>query len=165
MTSAEFHYARSRTKDEPVKDMRDLLTNCIYLEDSAVTLFGLKFYGSPWQPEHGGWAFNLSRGEQCLSKWHLIPDDTDILITHGPPLGQCDKLQENRRAGCVELLATVQKRVKPMYHVFGHIHEGYGMCTDGEVVYVNAATCNVNYMPKNLPIVFDVLLPEGQIKS
>jgi hypothetical protein len=31
------------------------------------------------------------------------------------------------------------------------------MCTDGEVVYVNAATCNVNYMPKNLPIVFDVL--------
>ena len=26
--------------------------------------------------------------------------------------------------GCAELLSTVQQRVKPKVHVFGHIHEG-----------------------------------------
>lgn len=42
------------------------------------------------QPEFGGWAFNLPRGTPCLEKWNNIPDDTDILITHGPALGRFD---------------------------------------------------------------------------
>ena len=54
----------------------------------------------------------------------MIPDDTDILITHGPPLGYGDKCCSGQRAGCAELLSTVQLRVKPKLHVFGHIHEG-----------------------------------------
>lgn len=29
-----------------------------------------------------------------------------------------------QRVGCVELLNTVQRRVQPRLHVFGHIHEG-----------------------------------------
>lgn len=76
------------------------------------------------QPEFGNWAFNLKRGSECLSKWNMIPDDTDILITHSPPLGHGDLVCSGVRAGCAELLATVQKRVKPKYHIFGHIHEG-----------------------------------------
>ncbi|QQP49017.1 Uncharacterized protein FKW44_009528 [Caligus rogercresseyi] len=67
------------------EDVRRELTNVTYLQDSGVTLYGLKIYGSPWQPEFGGWAFNLNRGSRCLDKWDLIPDDTDILITHSPP--------------------------------------------------------------------------------
>jgi Icc-related predicted phosphoesterase len=54
----------------------------------------------------------------------MIPDDTDILITHTPPIGHGDLCCSGVRAGCVELLSTVQNRVKPKYHVFGHIHEG-----------------------------------------
>lgn len=54
----------------------------------------------------------------------MIPEDTDILITHGPPIGHGDLCRSGLRAGCVELLSTVQNRVKPEYHVFGHIHEG-----------------------------------------
>lgn len=54
----------------------------------------------------------------------MIPDDTDVLITHTPPVGHGDLCSSGVRAGCVELLTTVQKRVKPKYHVFGHIHEG-----------------------------------------
>ena len=50
--------------DEPsVEDMKKELTNCIYLQDSSVELFGLKIYGTPWQPEFCGWAFNLPRGQ------------------------------------------------------------------------------------------------------
>ena len=50
--------------DEPsVEDMKKELTNCIFLQDSSVELFGLKIYGTPWQPEFCGWAFNLPRGQ------------------------------------------------------------------------------------------------------
>ncbi|EFA00573.1 metallophosphoesterase domain-containing protein 1 [Tribolium castaneum] len=145
-------------------NIRQYLTNCTYLEDSGIDIYGIKLYGTPWQPEFGGWAFNLERGEECLSKWNLIPNDTDVLITHTPPLGFGDLVCSGVRAGCVELLTTVQQRVKPKYHVFGHIHEGYGVFSDGKIIYINASTCDINYIPKNLPIVFDVPLPEGQSK-
>jgi len=29
----------------------------------------------------------LDTEEEMLGKWKMIPDDTDILITHGPPYG------------------------------------------------------------------------------
>jgi len=66
----------------------------------------------------------VPRGEACLLKWEMIPSDTDILVTHTPPIGYGDLCCTGVRAGCVELLSTVQNRVKPKYHVFGHIHEG-----------------------------------------
>ena len=76
------------------------------------------------QPEFCDWAFNLERGQKCLEKWNLIPNDVDILITHTPPVGHGDLCCTGVRAGCVELLNSIQKRIKPKYHVFGHIHEG-----------------------------------------
>ncbi|KAK9496616.1 hypothetical protein O3M35_013099 [Rhynocoris fuscipes] len=143
-------------------NIKERLTNCVYLQDEAINISGLKIYGTPWQPEFHRWAFNLPRGEECLKKWNLIPDDTDILVTHTPPIGHGDLCCTGVRAGCVELLATVQRRVKPKYHVFGHIHEGYGVSTDGNVIYVNASTCNINYLPINPPIVFDISIPQGK---
>ena len=59
-----------------------------------------------------------------LHQWNLIPDDTDVLITHGPPAGHRDLTKAGHNAGCVELLQTVELRVKPLFHIFGHIHEG-----------------------------------------
>jgi hypothetical protein len=51
----------------------------------------IRIYGSPWQPEFCNWAFNLPRnGEKMKAKWDAIPDNTDILITHGPPYGYLD---------------------------------------------------------------------------
>lgn len=82
------------------------------------------------QPNHvGRRGFKLMRGKQCLDKWNLIPVDTDVLITHGPPLGHGDFTIFRQRAGCAELLRTVQTRVLPKLHVFGHIHEG--KCVNG----------------------------------
>lgn len=140
---------------------KDHLTNCMYLEDSGAVLYDIKFYGTPWQPEFHKWAFNLPRGKSCLQKWDLIPEDTDILITHTPPVGHGDLCCSGVRAGCVELLTTVQKRVKPKYHVFGHIHEGYGITSDGKTIFINASTCDILYVPRNPPIVFDITLPPG----
>jgi len=146
-------------------NIRSELTNCIYLEDSAVEICGLKVYGTPWQPEFGGWAFNLERGKEILEKWNLIPDDTDVLITHGPPLGFGDLCSSGIRAGCVELLHSVQQRIKPKYHVYGHIHEGYGVRSDGKILFINASTCDINYLPCNPAVVFDVTLPSGHTRS
>ncbi len=61
---------------------KSLLNNCIYLEDSYVELFGFKIYGSPWQPWFHDWAYNLKRGDDCLKKWNMIPEDTDVLISN-----------------------------------------------------------------------------------
>ncbi|XP_033223132.1 UPF0046 protein T07D4.2 isoform X2 [Belonocnema kinseyi] len=146
-------------------NVKDYLTNCVYLEDAEVVLHGIKIYGTPWQPEFCKWAFNVPRGIQCLSKWERIPSDTDILVTHTPPVGHGDLCCSGVRAGCVELLTTVQNRVKPKYHVFGHIHEGYGISTDGKIIFINASTCDLNYLPSNPPIVFDITLPPGIQKT
>lgn len=146
-------------------NIKSYLTNCTYLEDSSVTINGIKIYGTPWQPEFCKWAFNVPRGVQCLEKWNLIPNDVDILITHTPPLGHGDLCCSGVRAGCVELLTTVQERVKPRYHVFGHVHEGYGITSDGKIIYMNASTCDINYLPNNPPLVFDITLRKGEVKA
>ena len=52
-------------KNGNAEKMKALLTNCMYLEDSSVTVYGVKIYGSPYQPEFGNWAFPLKRGQVC----------------------------------------------------------------------------------------------------
>lgn len=100
--------------------------------------------------------FNAPRGEACRAIWDRIPDDTDVLVTHGPPLGYGDLCRSGVRAGCYDLLRAVKERVRPAFHVFGHIHEGYGATTDDTTVFVNAATCSLRYKPTNPPLVFDL---------
>lgn len=160
----DFYYfpSVSKLKPENYENVQSLLTNCIYLQDSEVTVRGFRIYGSPWQPWFYGWGFNLPRGQALLEKWNLIPEGVDILITHGPPLGFLDWVPKKmQRVGCVELLNTVQRRVQPRLHVFGHIHEGYGVMADGTTTYVNASVCTVNYQPVNPPIVIDLPTPRN----
>ncbi|KAG9346926.1 hypothetical protein JZ751_005853 [Albula glossodonta] len=136
LVKQDFYYfpSASKLKPESYENVRSLLTNCIYLQDSEVTVRGLRIYGTPWgfsfpphlgYPWYYGWGFNLPRGQALLDKWNQIPDTTDILVTHCPPLGFLDWVpRKMQRVGCVELLNTVQRRVQPKLHVFGHIHEG-----------------------------------------
>lgn len=130
------------------------IPNTFYLQDSSVKIHGIHIYGSPWQPVFCNWAFNLNRGDELRAKWDLIPTDTDILITHGPPLGRGD-LVNGKRKGCLDLLNAIQKRVHPRVHIFGHIHEGYGVSCNGITTFVNASNLNGSYYPNNPPIVFD----------
>lgn len=143
-------------KQQNLSQASDLLSNCIYLEDTGIQIFGVNFFGTPWQPEFCNWAFNIPRGQPCLDKWEKIPSNTDILITHTPPIGHGDLCKNGMRAGCVELLSTIQQRVVPKYHIFGHIHEGYGITTDGVTKFINAAILDEKYKVKNMPVVFDL---------
>ena len=145
----------------------------VYLEDSEFTIetpeFSkpIKFYGSPWQPWFYDWAFNLPRmGEELEQKWSMIPNDTDVLITHTPPNGILDLVNNWRQpfqnVGC-ELLRFHVERVKPALNVFGHIHEGYGVKRIEDTLYVNASICNSGYNPINKPIIVDLTEVDNKI--
>ena len=115
----------------------DLLgPNVTYLEDSGTTISGKSFWGSPWQPTYNDWAFNRARGEELAAKWALIPEGIDILITHGPPHGIGDGSGDPERQGCRDLLAAVEQ-VRPILHIFGHIHQDGGFWEIGGVAFAN----------------------------
>eukprot|EP00658_Telonema_sp_P-2_P043075 TRINITY_DN31030_c0_g1_i1.p1 TRINITY_DN31030_c0_g1~~TRINITY_DN31030_c0_g1_i1.p1 ORF type:complete len:180 (-),score=39.32 TRINITY_DN31030_c0_g1_i1:375-914(-) len=136
-----------------------------YLEDELyeLDLHGrvIRVWGSPYQPEFCDWAFNLKPGDATLAKAQEIPSDVDVLVTHGPPHGHGDQTSSREtRVGCPDLMAEIQTRIQPAVHVFGHIHSGYGVTTDGRTSFVNASTCTNAYQPINQPIVFDLGLGE-----
>lgn len=128
----------------------------IYLEDQAVEINGVKFWGSPWQPWHNDWAFNLQRGKQISRKWKLIPDDTNVLITHGPPMGILDRTKRDTLVGCEDLGIRIRQLKKLKAHIFGHIHESYGTLISHNVRYVNACSSDLRYHLINEPITFEV---------
>lgn len=127
-----------------------------YLRDSSIIIKNLKIYGSPDSPTFGyGWVFNVDRGYDIRQKWNMIPDDVNILITHGPPMGILDYSPYGKvHAGCEELAVAV-KRIKPALHIFGHFHSQHGFVNRKNTIYINASSCNEKYIPIHKPIVID----------
>lgn len=127
--------------------------NVIYLNDSGIEIEGIRIWGSPVQPWFHDWAFNRGRGADIKKHWDLIPHDTDILITHGPPLGILDRTVYGQEVGCADLLNAIA-RVNPAFHIFGHIHEAYGEQVTGQTKFINASVLNEDYFLVNEPIEF-----------
>ena len=126
----------------------------IYLEDDWIEVEGIRIWGSPITPYFFNWAFNRYRGDDIKRYWEPIPEDIDLLVTHGPPLGYGDRVYSGDLVGCADLLAAV-KRVKPSYHIFGHIHEAYGTYSDGKTQFINASVVNLKYQVVNAPLVIN----------
>jgi len=107
-----------------------------YLFDSAITLDGVKFYGSPWVPSLPMWAFHRRSGQD---PWAKIPKSTQVLITHGPPHGILDRVPRSRghsgmgrdyeNVGCERLRNRIDSKElsKLRLHCFGHVHEDGGL--------------------------------------
>jgi len=97
----------------------------IYLENESVEIEGIKFFGSPHTPQFSQWAFMKDRAK--LERfWRMaIPEDTDVIITHGPPKGVLDKSYDRNNdmesCGDKSLLNRVLE-IQPAYCLFGHIH-------------------------------------------
>lgn len=143
----------------------------ILLNDSGCYIEGYNLWGSPVQPAFFNWAFNRARSvsssENYLDKhdykkkpieehWNLIPSDTDILITHGPPYGILDEVN-GRYVGCVKLREKIEE-IRPKYVLFGHIHESRGWKYDDGITYCNASCLDGRYDVTNHYIV--IRLPE-----
>lgn len=129
-------------------------SDIIYLNDSGTEIDGVKFWGSPITPWFNDWAFNRSRGAEIKQYWDLIPHDTEVLITHGPPFGILDQTIRGTRTGCRELLSRIT-HLKPKYHIFGHIHEDYGRFTQGATTFMNVSLLDEWYKWKNQPLCFE----------
>lgn len=150
--------------NQKARDILESIRGSFHLlidEDTIVD--GKVFYGSPWTPWFGGnfWAYNLpdpndnwyrSRGRSRIC-WDNIPDDVEVLITHGPPQGILDEVARGQAVGCRWLKERIDKLEKLKLHVFGHIHESRGMrILDGLTkprIFVNAAICTLDYKPVN----------------
>lgn len=117
--------------DTPGRTRADLdWGDIVYLENSATTITfesaeskrALKVFGSPLTPLIPGdptWAFQYDPAER--DPWAgLIPDDADIVLTHGPPKSHLDL---NR--GCAHLLREVW-RARPPLMMWGHWHAAHG---------------------------------------
>lgn len=139
---------------EVEQESRALIRHAHYLQDEGVTIEGLKIYGSPWQPVFCRMAFNLT-APYLRQRWAAIPDDTDVLLTHGPPHMILDRTSRGHHAGCAELVARLQT-LKVKLHLFGHIHEGYGQVQKDTTVHVNAALCDLSMRLSNDPVIIDL---------
>lgn len=142
----------------PDESAETILTNVHYLENSSVTIEGIKFWGSPYTPIFHDWAF-MMESEMLRENWEEIPNDSDIVITHGPAYGINDQLRKangdlGMNVGCPYLRERL-KEVKPKYHICGHIHEAYGIYKDANTVYINASLLDEMYHMGNEPIVID----------
>jgi predicted phosphodiesterase len=154
-----------QTEPKATEHLLELNPGCEYLQDNLFLIGDdtdnyedmVKVWGSPWQPEFYNWAFNLPRqGWELGVHWNQIPEDTEILITHGPPFGHLDtvKLNPTFNTGC-ELLRERVDVVKPKIHVFGHIHTGYGYKFDGNTHFFNAAVLDEQYYFTQKPMTVD----------
>ena len=118
--------------------------------------YNFKVYGSPITPNFGRWAYMRARGFEINQHWMKIPEDTDILVTHGPPHGILDEVERfngyTDHCGCEMLLARVAQ-VNPKLHVFGHIHEGAGAVVQNGIEYINASQLDGQYRLVHQPII------------
>lgn len=126
--------------------------NVNFLIDDYVFIDGIKFYGSPWC---GGkynvmnrWGFYIPIDMKISDMWKRIPDDSDIVITHTPPYGILDD-----SLGCPFLTERI-KKINPMYHFFGHIHNLYGGYISDYTEYYNCSS--FDGIKINPPIVLDI---------
>lgn len=148
-------------KDECLKRGIHLLNDSgVIIKSMDDPKLNLKIWGSPVQPWFHSWAFNRARTEaEATSKhpwikshWDIIPEDTEILLTHGPPMKILDEVMNvmgesynpPQHVGCEELAKRI-KETNIKLHLFGHIHEGRGFQYDGLVTYVNGSSLDRMY--------------------
>lgn len=161
------------TNDERISYLQDSGTEIEY-ETSSHPLSRdtidkkIKIWGMPWTPPFMDWHF-MAEPELMQEKVNLIPDDVDILITHGPPFGILDECPSAfgggkiRSHGCPLLRAKLEQS-KSMLHVFGHIHEAAGQTifkrpghgSENHTLCINAAIMDGKYRPRNKPITVEL---------
>lgn len=134
-----------------------------FIDEGLIVIKGIRIWCSAITPEYLNWAWNRARGEEIKEHWDKIPNDIDILVTHGPPYLILDKAYKHHPAGhkievfhgCVDLLNKIRTIPTLKHHFFGHIHESHGNHTQDGIMFWNAAICNSRNWPVNPPTVVE----------
>jgi Icc-related predicted phosphoesterase len=127
----------------------------IYLQNSNTNVLGLNIYGSPDQLPFGNWAFNVPE-EILQEKYKLISNETDIIVSHGPPFGYGDMTPRGERVGSKSLAKRILELPQLKLVVTGHIHDCYGTYMLGKTKIVNASLLNEQYEMVNSYIELDL---------
>ena len=86
----------------------------------------------------------------------MIPVDTDVLVTHGPPFGVLDQVNSSTaHLGCEELLKAVEE-INLRLHVFGRSQGGHGSSVGNGTQFVNASVVDEAYWPVYDPQVVEI---------
>jgi Icc-related predicted phosphoesterase len=135
--------------DTPVwvdpNEWRKRLSNATLLVNEGVTIEGLSIWGSP-VTSLADVPFGMPNQAERARLYSTIPEEIDILVTHGPPAGVLDGGE-----GCAALRRTVVQ-LKPRLHVFGHIHSGYGTKPTNHTLFANASILDQDGAPSRSPI-------------
>ena len=140
--------------------------NIHYLYNSMIEIEGIKIYGTPWTALFGNWGFmgNEHKLEEVFSK---IPEGMDIVITHGPPYGYCDKIEEYKIINISpsnndehlgsKVLTKHLERAQPKWCIFGHIHSGsHNVEFLGQTKCINVSLLGENYSIAYKPFNFNI---------
>lgn len=132
----------------------------VYLNNTAEDVLGVKIFGSPHTPWFYNWAFNFPENEKEYEEtaqriWGLMPEGTDIVVTHGPAYKMQDVTRSGEHVGCRYLLNRCVE-VKPKAVIFGHIHEDYGMTEFMDTKYYNVSSCNFKYKIARQPTKIEI---------
>lgn len=116
--------------------------NICYLDNEGIYIMDMLFWGYPFD--------RIVGSQKNVQK---IPSFVDVLISHSPPNGALDEV-DNINLGCTKLMLRL-KNVSFSYACFGHIHQGYGSKKIGDSSYINASICNKDYKLQNKPIILN----------
>jgi len=136
----------------------------IYLQDENIIIDKVKIHGSPWTPQFFDWAF-MKEDHELEKYWDLIDDDTDILVTHGPPRGILSIGGRNEEAGCISLMKRIKKLWNLKLHVFGHLHGSRGVYheTNNQRIFSNVTIVNEMYDPVYEPYTVDLYFEQMRV--
>lgn len=126
----------------------------IFLQNTGIEIGNKLFWGSAYTPGLPNFAFYKQRGKEIFQEWKKIPQQTDVLITHTPPYGILDEVARKQSVGCEELQKVVAQ-LQPSFHIFGHVHESYGLAKIKATSYINASSFLAPNVP-NQPIIIDL---------
>ena len=146
-------WAFERSWDVMVQVCKD--ADIILLNDSGFEFNGIKIWGSPITPWFRNWAFNRYRGQEIKKHWDMIPLDTQILITHGPPYEILDVVNRGGSVGCQDLSDKIKELKDLKLHLFGHIHESAGQTKIDGVTYSNGCLLDEYYDFTKQPNIFE----------
>lgn len=121
----------------------------------GIEIEGVKFWGSPFTVQEFAWAFQFFQHDQEVH-WKTIPDDTNVVITHGGAYCGLDLDSQNLRTGDKFLSQRLKELKDIKLHLHGHIHAAHGVMRHGNLVTVNSSICDQKYKATQNPHIIEI---------
>jgi Icc-related predicted phosphoesterase len=132
--------------------------NLNFIVDQAHTINGVKFWFSPWSNLFGAWAYMLDE-VGLAARYAKIPEDTEVIVSHGPPKNYGDKILWDGRIQNVGSVALAERAAQlPLlrYIITGHIHEAHGEYQMGHVTVLNVSHVDEMYRQRHAPTILEL---------